>query len=130
MVAPVSSTPIFLSKIQELVGGTLHGKGTVTVSSLASLSDATSQSLSFVTNDKTLNASGEIRAGALLIHRHVPEMHVPQIVVPNPMLAFAKVAQAFFVPAYASQGISSDVSKGSNVTIGADPSIWPFVTLG
>jgi UDP-3-O-[3-hydroxymyristoyl] glucosamine N-acyltransferase len=94
------------------------------------VSDATRQALAFVTNDKALKQPGEIRAGALLIHRHVPEIPIPQVVVPNPLLAFAQVAQTFFVPPYASRGVASDVTQGIGVTIGPDPSIWPFVTLG
>jgi UDP-3-O-[3-hydroxymyristoyl] glucosamine N-acyltransferase len=66
----------------------------------------------------------------LLVHRHFPEVAIPQIVVPNPLLAFAQVAQKFFVRATAPRGVASEVIKGTDVTIGADPSIWPFVTLG
>jgi UDP-3-O-[3-hydroxymyristoyl] glucosamine N-acyltransferase len=130
MSAPSSSRPILLSQIHQLVGGTLHGDGTVVVSTVASLADSTPQTLSFITSDKALKASGEVRAGALLTHRHLPELHIPQVVVPNPLLAIAQIAQKFFVPSYSSRGIAADVSQGRDVRIGPDPSIWPFVTLG
>jgi UDP-3-O-[3-hydroxymyristoyl] glucosamine N-acyltransferase len=130
MAAPASSSPITLSQIQQLVGGALRGNGRQTITGLASLSDATAHALSFVTNDKALKSSVEIRAGALLIHRHVPELAIPQIVVSNPLLAFAQVAQAYFVLPYESRGVAAEVTQGVGVKIGADPSIWPFVTLG
>ena len=55
---------------------------------------------------------------------------MPQIVVDNPMLAFARVAQTFFVRPQVPRGIAEHVMQGADVRIGTDPSIWPFVTLG
>lgn len=129
-MSPLSSTPLTLSQIQHLVGGTLHGNGGVAVTALAALTEAGANALSFVTNEKALKAPGEIRAGALLIHRHLPDLAIPQIVVSNPLLAFAQIAQKFFVPPYAARGIAAEVIRGRDVTIGPEPSIWPFVTLG
>lgn len=123
-------TTLTLSQIHALVGGTLHGNGASVLSSLASLDDATPQALAFISNDKAAKVPGGIKAGGLLVHRHLPEIDVPQIVVPNPLLAFAQVAQTFFIRPSAPRGIAADISKGTDVTIGADPSIWPFVTLG
>src|SRR5688572_3226660 len=123
-------TTLTLSQIHDLVGGTLHGNGASVLSSLASLDDATPQALAFISNDKAAKVPGGIRAGGLLVHRHLSEIDVPQIVVPNPLLAFAQVAQTFFIRPSAPRGIAADVSKGTGVAIGDDPSIWPFVTLG
>jgi UDP-3-O-[3-hydroxymyristoyl] glucosamine N-acyltransferase len=112
------------------VGGTLYGNGEATVFDLAGLGDAHPRALSFIVNDKVLQAQKEFRAGALLVHRHLPELAIPHIVVGNPLLAFAQVAQRFFVRPAATRGIAKDVTQGTDVRIGADPSIWPFVTLG
>jgi UDP-3-O-[3-hydroxymyristoyl] glucosamine N-acyltransferase len=125
--APTSLT---LAHIHQLVGGTLHGDGACVVSSLASLRDATSDALAFIANDQAVKASGRINAGALLVHRHFPEFAIPQLVVLNPVLAFAQVAERFFVRPPAPRGVAAEVTKGAGVVIGDDPSIWPFVTLG
>ena len=125
--APISLT---LAQIHELVGGTLHGDPGRTLSSLASLNDATPQALAFIANDQAAKLPGGNKAGALLVHRHFPELAIPQLVVPNPLLAFAQVAQTFFVRPPAPRGVAAEVSRGTGVVIGDDPSIWPFVTLG
>ena len=125
--APTSLT---VAQIHELVGGTLHGDPNRVLSSLASLNDATPQALAFIANDQAAKLPGGIKAGALLVHRHFPDVAIPQLVVPNPLLAFAQVAQTFFVRPPAPRGVSADVSQGTGVVIGNDPSIWPFVTLG
>ncbi|HEV2173351.1 MAG TPA: UDP-3-O-(3-hydroxymyristoyl)glucosamine N-acyltransferase [Nitrospira sp.] len=125
-----ASTTFTLKQIQQLVGGTLHGDGRNPLFAIAGLNEATPQSLAFITNDKAAKIPGGIKAGALLVHRHFPEIAIPQIVVPNPLLAFAQVAQKLFVRPAAPRGAAAEVTKGTDVIIGADPSIWPFVTLG
>ena len=123
-------TSLTLTQIHELVGGTLHGSGACVLSSLSSLNDATPQALAFIANDQAVKISGGIKAGALLVHRHFPDLAIPQLVVPNPLLAFAQVAQKFFVRPAAPRGVAAEVTKGAGVQIGENPSIWPFVTLG
>ncbi|WP_455370880.1 UDP-3-O-(3-hydroxymyristoyl)glucosamine N-acyltransferase [Petrachloros mirabilis] len=127
---PTSSTGVTLAQIHQLVGGTLHGNGETVLSALANLADATPHSLAFITSDKAVKSCTTIHAGALLVHRHLSEFKVPQIVVPNPLLAFAQTAQRFFIRTPASRGIASDLTRGKDVNIGEEPSIWPFVTLG
>lgn len=123
-------TRVTLAQIQQLVGGTLHGNGACVLSSLSSLNDATAQALAFIATDRAASIPGGIKAGALLVHRHFPDLAIPQVVVPNPLLAFAQVAQTFFVHQPTPRGVAAEVSKGAGVLIGDDPSIWPFVTLG
>lgn len=125
--APISLT---IAQIHELVGGTLHGDPSRALSSLASLNDATPHALAFIANDQAAKLPGGVKAGALLVHRHLPELAIPQLVVPNPLLAFAQVAQTFFVRPPAPRGVAEEVNRGGGVVIGDDPSIWPFVTLG
>jgi len=122
--------PITLAEIHQVVGGTIHGNDQTTVFELAGLSEANPRALSFIANDKVLNAVGNLPAAAVLVHRHLPDLAIPQIVVGNPLLAFAHVAQRFFVRSTAPRGIAEDLTQGADVVIGADPSIWPFVTLG
>ena len=130
MRSPSGSTTLTLAQIHELVGGTLHGSGDTPLSSLASLNEGTPHALSFITTDKAAKTYAGITAGALLVHRHIPEIAVPQVVVQNPLLAFAQVAQKFFVRPSTPRGIADQITRGTDVTIGPDPSIWPFVTLG
>ncbi|WP_173044934.1 UDP-3-O-(3-hydroxymyristoyl)glucosamine N-acyltransferase [Nitrospira sp. KM1] len=127
---PRSDSPVTLTQIHTLVGGTLHGSGETHISHLGSLGEALDDALSFVANDQALRAAGSLRAGALLCHRHIPELSIPQVVVQHPLLAFAQVAQTFFVLPYRPRGIGANLTRGTGVKIGADPSIWPFVTLG
>jgi UDP-3-O-[3-hydroxymyristoyl] glucosamine N-acyltransferase len=130
MSKPQLPTPITLAQIHQVVGGTIHGNDQTQIFSLTSLGQPDPQGLSFVTNEKMAKEASNLAVAALLVHRHQPDLAVSQIVVDNPMLAFAHVAQKFFVRTPTPRGIAEHVTQGSDVQVGADPSIWPFVTLG
>ncbi|THJ18891.1 MAG: UDP-3-O-(3-hydroxymyristoyl)glucosamine N-acyltransferase [Nitrospira sp. CG24D] len=129
MSASSPSITLILDQIHQLVGGELHGDGATPITAVDSLSDATAEAIAFVTSDKDLKISDGITAGALLAHRHLAELPIPHIVVTNPKLAWARVAQRL-APPYLPRGIAANLARGSQVEIGPDVSIWPSVTLG
>jgi UDP-3-O-[3-hydroxymyristoyl] glucosamine N-acyltransferase len=130
MSGPQLPTPITLAQVHEVVGGTVHGDPQTRILGLTSLAEANQTALSFITNDKMAKAATNLRVAALLVHRHQSDLDVPQVVVDNPMLALAHVAQRFFTQIPPPRGIAEQVAQGVNVRIGTEPSIWPFVTLG
>src|SRR5215831_273174 len=69
MAAPRLQTPISLTQIHQVTGGELVGSPDVSITSLASLTEARSTDLSFVTADRLLKTNESIQAGALLAHR-------------------------------------------------------------
>jgi len=129
-MATRARTPISLAQIHNVVGGELVGSPQVTVTSLASFEEAGPNDLTFVTGDRMLKTSGPTAAGALLAHRPLTEITNPHIVVANPTLAFAQVAQAFFCPISSPRGIAVTITRGVETQVGPDVSIWPGVTLG
>ena len=129
-MATRAPTPISLAQIHDIIGGELVGSPEATVTNLASLEEAGPTDLTFVTGDRMLKTSGPTAAGALLAHRRLVEIANPHIVVTNPTLAFAQVAQAFFCPISPPRGIAAAVVRGVDTQIGPDASIWPGVTLG
>ncbi len=123
-------TPISLFQIQELVGGEIFGSPETPLFGIASLEAAESTDLAYVVSDRYLKTALRSKAGALIVSRPVPQFNRPQIVVPNPVYAFACIAQRFFSAALSPRGIAQNITRGVDVQIGADPSIWPNVTLG
>ena len=122
--------PISLAQIHDVVGGDIVGSADTTITNLASLEEAGPNDLTFLTGDRMLTMSAPITAGALLAHRRLTEITKPHIVVGNPTLAFAQVAQAFFCSRSHPRGIAKTVVRGLDTQIGLDVSIWPGVTLG
>ena len=122
--------PISLAQIHRVVGGELVGSPQATVTNLAGFEEAGPNDLTFVTGDRILKTGGPTVAGALLAHRRLVEITNPHIVVANPALAFAQVAQVFFCPISPPRGIDPTVVRGGDTQIGSDVSIWSGVTLG
>ncbi|NOT21325.1 MAG: UDP-3-O-(3-hydroxymyristoyl)glucosamine N-acyltransferase [Nitrospiraceae bacterium] len=129
-MATRTGTPITLAQIHDVVGGELMGSPQASVTGLAGFEEARPNDLTFITGDRMLKASGSTAAGALLAHRRLDEITNPHIVVANPKLAFAQVAQAFFCPVSPPRGIDATVVRGIKTQVGSDVSIWPGVTLG
>ncbi len=122
--------PISLTQIHDVVGGELVGSPHTTVTGLASFEEAGPNDLTFVTGDRMLVTGRPTAAGALLAHRRLGDITNPHIVVANPTLAFAQIAQTFFCPIAPPRGIDAAVVRGVDTQVGSDVSIWPGVTLG
>ena len=129
-MATHARTPITLRQIHDVVGGDLVGSPHVSVTNLAGFEEAGPNDLTFVTGDRILKTGRPTSAGILLAHRRLTEVDNSHIVVPNPALAFAQVARAFFSPISPPRGIAAGVVRGNDTRIGPDASIWPGVTLG
>jgi UDP-3-O-[3-hydroxymyristoyl] glucosamine N-acyltransferase len=120
---------IRLKDIAAQVQGDLNGADT-SITGVSSLPDAGPQDLAYVAGDRFLKSAMASKAAAFVVGRPYPELTRPQIVVKNPGYVFARITQQFFTAPYRTRGIAAEVVRGSGVVVGADPSIWPFVTLG
>ena len=132
-LAPMGSlsTPIrlTLAQIHHLVGGTLHGNGARCCHRCPAWTTRRRKRLAFICNDKAAKVPGRDKAGGLLVHRHLPDRCHSATSFPIPFSPLRKWPKRFYAAA-APRGIAAEVTKGPAFTIGDDPSIWPFVTLG
>ncbi|MGH7208329.1 MAG: UDP-3-O-(3-hydroxymyristoyl)glucosamine N-acyltransferase [Nitrospiraceae bacterium] len=121
---------IRLEDIGHAIGGRILGTPGTSVSGVSSLSEAGPNDLTFVAADRFVKTALTSRAAAFVVGRPIEKLTRPQIVVPNPALAFASIVKRFFVTPYRPRGIAAQIARGADVQIGPDVSIWPFVTLG
>ena len=119
-----------LNDIAMFVGGELIGPAHVEITGVSSLDLANPSDLTFVGSDKFLQAAHTSRSGAMIVHRPLEDISVPQIVVAHPAYAFTRIVQHFFVPPNLSKGVHHHVAQGVDVTIGSETTVGPFVTLG
>jgi len=125
-----SPRAIRLQEIATLVGGRLEGTPDLIITGISSLADAGPSDLAYISQDRFIPAARDSRAAAFVVTRALPELGRPQIIVPNPAYAFACLAQRLFTPPYRPRGITDPIARGTDVTIGPECSIWPFVVLG
>ena len=119
-----------LVDIHRRIGGELHGPADIAIVGVCSLEEAGSQDLGYISADRFIPAALKSNAAAFIVHRLIPELNRPQIVVPHPAYAFARATQECFTEPYHPRGIAAQVVQGIDVHIGPDPSIWAFVTIG
>ena len=130
MPAGPDRRPLALRDIARAVEGRLIGLPDVTVTGIASLADASERDLSYIEHDRYLPAATRSRAAAFVVSQEIAGLTRPQIVAANAKYAFARIVEQFFTPPYAARGVAAEVARGQDVEMGADVSIWPFVTLG
>lgn len=121
---------IGLDELGRFVAGEVLGDPATRVSGFSSLEQAGPRDLTYVADDRRAKAALQSRAAAFVVTRPLPDLKRPQIVVPHPAYAFARIGQRFFTEPYRPRGITEPISRGMDVRIGADVSIWPFVALG
>jgi len=125
-----ASRGVRIEDIARAVDGVLSGSRSITIVDLKSLEDAGSHDLAYVGDDRFLALARRSRAGALLVNRPLPDFDRPQITVANPAYAAVLVVEHFFTTPYRARGVGAPIVCGRDVVMGAEPSIWPFVTLG
>jgi len=134
MVAPRTFR---LSEIARLVGGELIGDGSLEISGIATLSNATPFDLSFLTQSRYRSHLTSTKAGAVLLcSADRDTTHISRVICPDPYLAFAIVATLFHPPRRAVPGIhpSASVELQSEIAgsaeIGSMCSIAKGVRIG
>src|SRR5581483_5048559 len=127
---PEGAPRLRLADIQRSVGGQIVGNAETVIAGVSNLELAEPGHLSFIAADKYVEAARHSRATAFVVARHIPELTRPQLVVPNPAYAFARIVAAHFSPQPPARGRFDPIAQGRDVSIGPDASIGPAVTLG
>ena len=119
-----------LKQIAELVNGKLKGEKDLHIVGINSLELAQPGEISYFGDKRYKDLVSKTKASALFVSEETDLFKGPQIIVPNPALALAKIATYFLdsLPRYS--GISEFTYLGKNTEIGQNPSIYPFVYVG
>jgi UDP-3-O-[3-hydroxymyristoyl] glucosamine N-acyltransferase len=85
--------------------------------------------VTFVAKKKFLPLLAESKADAVIVDREV-DTNMAQIIMANPMLAFAKLLAAFHPETKPEPEIDARAALGQNVTLGKDVTLSAFVSIG
>lgn len=128
---------ITLAELAAVTGGELYGDGETVITAVAAMDKAGEGDITFLSNPKYRKHLSECRASAVMVKEAERELcSTNALVVSDPYLAYARVAQALdSTPApaeliHSSAVIADDVHLGEGVTIGANAVIESGVTLG
>ncbi len=127
-----------LAELAAITGGELHGDSSAVVTRVAPMDSAQEGDVTFLSNPKYSKHLAECKASVVMVKASEKELcPANALVVADPYVAFAKVAQALdLTPSPASSGIAptaviaDDVVMGVNVSVGANAVIESGVELG
>lgn len=129
-------TTISLADLANITGGVLHGDAEATVTMVAPMDKAQEGHVTFLSNPKYAKHLPECKATVVMVKQAQLDVCVGNaLVVDDPYVAFAKVAQALdTTPSPAEQiapsaVVAADVQLGANVSIGANAVIESGVEL-
>jgi len=119
-----------LKTLAEHLGAQLHGDGAVEVSAVATLEDAQSGQITFLSNAKYRKFLQQTKASAVLIKAEDLEFcPVAALVVKDPYVAFAKVAQLLDSTPAAAVGIHPTAIIDSSAQIDPTAHLGPYVIV-
>jgi len=119
-----------LKEIAESVGGQVLGDGQVSIRSIRPLDDASAGDISFYADPRYKESLTRTKASALIVAAETDLYQGPQLIVSNPGLASAEVANLFMSTRPGFQGISEQASIHESARIGKNTSVYPLVYVG
>lgn len=120
-----------LQTLAEHLGAQLHGDGAVEVSAVATLEDAQSGQITFLSNAKYRKFLQQSKASAMLIKAEDLEFcPVAALVVKDPYVAFAKVAQLLDTTPAVANGIHPTAIVDSSAQVDPTAHLGPYVVVG
>jgi UDP-3-O-[3-hydroxymyristoyl] glucosamine N-acyltransferase (EC 2.3.1.-) len=119
-----------LLEIAQLIDGSIIGDGSIEISGVCGIKEASEGDITFVANPKYIALMKQTRASAIITTAEVKKAPKPLIIAENPSLAFAKLL-ALVAPNEAPHftGIHPTAIIGENVTLGKNVTIQPYVVV-
>lgn len=127
----MTSRPLTVRAVAELVGGTVEGDDSLEISSVATIQDATPTDLTYATDDKYAKRLSNCSAGAAIVAESISGLSMALIRVVNVEEAVAKVLGHLAGPAdLPPVGIDPTALIADDAKIASDAAIGPYVTIG
>ena len=111
------------------LGAELSGPGDIEVRGISGIREAREGEVTFLADGTHLKDLDQCRASAVIVPRGLPSLSIPSLVVKNPRYAFALALRLFHEKPYLAGGVSERAVIGTNVVIGKDPTVHPFVVV-
>lgn len=119
------------AELAALVSGTVEGDGSVKITGVAGLDQAQPGQVSFFGNQKYKKALAATRASVVLVQAGAPPRgEKTYVVVQNPHLAFARVAQKFSPRKQHAPGISAKATVHPTAKVDPSATVMDFATIG
>jgi len=124
-------TSYTLAYLAEQVGGTLQGDGNILITGIASLDGAKLGQISFLDNPSYKPYLATTNASAIILApQYAAECPKPALLVSDPYLTYAKIAELFAGKAVVKSGIHPTASIDPSAKIATSAAIGAFCVIG
>ena len=127
----------YLREIADALQGQLVGDGNLPISSIASIEEAGPGEITFLAQPSSAKLLDKCRASALIVGKELSGQTQSLqgfirniIVVDNPMLAYARVAEMFETPKHKEPGVSHLACVSEDARVSDEAAVMPFVYVG
>lgn len=118
-----------LAEIAFALGARLEGDGTLEISGVAGIEEASAGHITFVANPKYAAATRTTKASAVIVDEKFPTIEAATLRCKNPYLAFARAIELFYTPPAYEIGVHPTAVIHPSAKIGADASIGAYVVI-
>src|SRR5271154_3381348 len=119
-----------LSELASALGCELTGDGTLEISGVAGMEQATPSQATFLANPKYAHKLKHTRAGAVLVAAPVEDLPAAQLISSNPYLDFARALALFYQPPRPKPGVHPQASVAATARVGEGASVGAFAVVG
>ncbi|VAX31890.1 UDP-3-O-[3-hydroxymyristoyl] glucosamine N-acyltransferase [hydrothermal vent metagenome] len=85
--------------------------------------------LTFIASNKLIPQLRASSAAAVIVKEPVPGIDIPQLAAENPLLAFARALEVFYVQPHRPEGVMSGATVSESVRLGRDVTVYPMSFL-
>jgi UDP-3-O-[3-hydroxymyristoyl] glucosamine N-acyltransferase len=119
-----------LSELASALGCSLAGDGSLEITGVAGMEQATPHELTFLANPKYALRVKHTQAGAILVAAPIQGLASAQLISANPYLDFARALALFYQPPRPKTGIHPLACVSTSACIGDNASIGAFAVVG
>jgi|Deesub1362A_J573_1020465.scaffolds.fasta_scaffold11802_3 UDP-3-O-[3-hydroxymyristoyl] glucosamine N-acyltransferase len=119
-----------LKDIAQYINAELFGDGEIEIKGVSGLDSVREGEITFIKSKKYLKKLTQSAASAVITNEAFDDLNIPQLILKNPLIGFAKVLEIFYPEKKGPIGISEGAHVCSTARIGKDVTIYPHVFIG
>ena len=115
-----------LKEIASLLNGEIVGNPEIEITGVSGIKEAQEGDITFISAQKYMKDFPECKASCVIVKEPIADLTIAQLKVSNPLFAFAKLLEHFYIKPQKPIGISKDSIVSKKAKIAKNVSIFPF----
>jgi UDP-3-O-[3-hydroxymyristoyl] glucosamine N-acyltransferase len=115
-----------LKEIASLLNGEIVGDPEIEITGVSGIKEAHKEDITFISAQKYMKDLSGCKASCVIVKEPIADLTIAQLKVSNPLFAFAKLLEHFYIKPQKPTGISKDSIVSNKAKIAKNVSIFPF----